>query len=403
MSTTSDYAFDCILWSLSSLYVLLGTVSLVQFIRLHVRDDESTLRCDRPFCTVLYDTVLYALNTMSLMNNSSCSYSISTKYSLFWPATVQQQVHMIIVLLCAVRTAFFFVAVAAWDPYTGEVDADKVAFYSLDEFATVFFFNLTSALALFWAELYYISTEDQATFTTYVRPVTYFINIAALVGAALCSYYVSTTYSDDINYIFYQYTILVATVYFLSAIMFGYYAYVAAAEIKQVPVQLSARRSRLSLLRWLGTICISALIIKASIVIYLTGQTIPTTSNAALACVFLYYFFLELFPLVTVLIFYRIETPEAEEAGDDDKAETTPLIDSKASRTVSPIRMLPKYSNNSAPTDVVEKIIARLSGASSARGAASDSNGLGIESHRGAAASAIEASGQPIQKENLTS
>lgn len=311
-----------------------------------------------------------------------------------WPMTVQQQIHLIVFLLSCVRAAFFFIAIGAWNSSTGLVESRKIEFYSLDEFATVLFFTLASVLALFWAELYYISTDFAATFVDVVRPLTYVINGAAYVAVAIITYLVSTSYGKDVDYIFMDYTILAATVYFIAAGMFAYYAWAVAAELKEVPIQLPARKNRLSVLRQLSLIVILALVVKAGVLITITGQSVRTESSASLVAVFLYYAVLELFPLLTVLLFYRVESgTRAEEPckfdrgpydendglimhsassvasrgsrGSGDEGAGGSKTPSKRATGPSPIRTLQRYDKDfSAPADVVNQIIARLSGSS---------------------------------------
>jgi len=303
-SNTSDViSFYYVVYSLTGLYIAVGVLAFVQFCRLLLREKED-----------------------------EGSFPGSVLCTVFWPSTVQQQVHVVIFVFAAVRTAFFFVAIDAWDPTTGEVIGDKVAFYTLDSFATVIFFTLASVLALFWAELYYISKNEEEEFHFVIKPLTHTVIVLAYVGVAICSYVVSTDYEDDIDYVFLQYTILSATVYFIAAVMFAYYAQAAAAEIKQVPIHLSARKSRLRLLRILAVIIIVALITKASILIAVTGENLPTISDEGLSLLFFYYFFLELFPIAVVLVFYRVESRGEDLLDDEDKSvssgdacETEPL------------------------------------------------------------------------------
>ena len=54
-----------------------------------------------------------------------------------WPATVQEQVHLILSFFSIFRVIFFCVAIDAWNSYEGEVVSEKVLFYSMDEFSTV--------------------------------------------------------------------------------------------------------------------------------------------------------------------------------------------------------------------------------------------------------------------------
>ena len=260
-------------------------------------------------------------------------------------------------------------AVDAWNAQQGEVVSEKVLFYSLDEFATVLFFSLTTILALFWAELYHIATDSADFFNNIIRPATYLLNFVALVGVALCTYYVTTSYATDVDYIFIQYTLLVATAYFLSALMFGYYAYLADIELKQVPIQLSMRQNRILFLRILGFICITALLAQAVILIIITGKVLFTTSAAELSAVFFYFFLLELLPIGVILIYYRVEDAEEIEEEHDGSEVASLLFPTPSSeRNNSPrimqspiLRSLPKYHPQSAPNSVVDAVIARLS------------------------------------------
>ena len=309
-----------------------------------------------------------------------------------WPMTVQQQIHLIVFLLSCVRCVFFFIAMGAWNSADGLVESRKVEFYSLDEFATVLFFTLASVLALFWAELYYISTDFAGTFVDIVRPLTYIINGAAYVAVGIITYLVSTSYGNDVDYIFMDYTILAATVYFVAAGMFAYYAGAVAAELKEVPIQLPARRNRLHVLRQLSIIVILALVVKAVVLITITGKSVKTESPASLVAVFLYYFLLELLPLCIILLFYRVESgahsDESSSKPDESGAydESNGLMSQKSAASMasrgsrgssdegpvkssnkrngpSPIRTMPRYDKSfSAPADVVNQIIARLSG-----------------------------------------
>lgn len=65
---------------------------------------------------------------------------------------------------------------------------------------------------------------------------------------------------------------------------------------------------------------ISALVIKAAILISVTGLALPTVTDGAISLVFFYYFFLELFPIFVVLIFYRVE-PLHDSIEDDEEGK----------------------------------------------------------------------------------
>jgi hypothetical protein len=275
--------------------------------------------------------------------------------SLFIPKTVQLKVHLLVFILCCLRAAFFGVAISSWNPSNGIIDSGKIAFYSLDEFGTMLFFSLTSILALFWAELYYISIDEVLTFTELVRPVTYILNIAAYVVVGVCIYLVAEMYTDEVDYVFIQYSVAVAVVYLIAAIIFGYYAVSAGQELNLVPIQLSARRSRMRTLKLLAIICISALIIRAVLVILLAGHRIETTTQRAQILVFFYYFLLELIPIITAAIFYKVEP--LNDTIEGDEYETAPLNPSRAnSNAKAAVR-----DSMMTPDDVISSIIDKLS------------------------------------------
>lgn len=283
-----------------------------------------------------------------------------------FPSTIQQQVFIIVSLISCFRTAFFIIALDAWDSDSGEVTSNKIAFYSTDEFASVFFFSLTSILALFWAELYYISIQNPLVYTSIIKPLTYAINLGALIAIAVCCLYASSSSGDDVDYVFVQFTITISSVYLIAAIMFGYYARVAASELKQIPVMLSARRERMRLLRMIAMIFIIALLIKACILIYLTGNEISTTSVLVLVAMFFYYFCLELFPLATVLAFYYVEPNADEDPESNNPSELQPLDPSSSNSNQStPSRiwssLTQSYGSKPENSNAVDAMIARLS------------------------------------------
>eukprot|EP01034_Spumella_vulgaris_P034881 gene34881-43011_t len=196
----------------------------------------------------------------------------------------------------------------AWDSDAGIVVSNKVAFYSLDEFATVLFFSLTNI----------------------VRPLTYLLNIAAFITIAICSYLVTLKYEVDVDYIYIQYSIVIAVTYLLSAVAFTYYAHMAAEELNQVPIQLSARKSRLQTLKVLAVLCISALLIRPMIVLALTSTSLETDTVLRVVLFFLYYALLELLPTIATVLFYRVEIMDTSAAplyeyDQNDDWETTPL------------------------------------------------------------------------------
>lgn len=290
--------------------------------------------------------------------------------SLCCPSTSQQVVHGLVSITSLIRVAFLVVGYLYWDSTTGTITNEKVAFYALDELATVFFFFIASILILFWAELYYISTENVDVFHYYVKPITYVVNFGALVAVVACSIYISDSYEDYASYVFSQFAIIAFVVYLFAALMFSYYVYVAANEIRLVPLEIVTRKERIRFLQILGFCCITALILRAIVVMYISEKDLVTVSIVSVILFFCYFFFLEFIPLFIVLVFYRVSGVYNSRYGsgavwgsldDHGSNENSPLTGSYYRPGLSPVRFLPKYEDHSAPEDVVNAMIARLS------------------------------------------
>jgi hypothetical protein len=325
-----SYSFDLVCWFLDALYCILGLVSFVQISRLHWRDEGISFSC-----------------------------------ACLFPATIQQLIHLIILTLCGIRIAFFICAIHAWDPETGTIYRSKLAFYTLDEVSNVLLFSLTSILALFWAEIFYISIDRADIYLWFVRPLTYFINIAAFIGVFICSCIVSSYYADEVDYVFLQYTILITSLYLFAAVMFTYYAYMAAIELEKVPIAIMARRDRLFSLRALALISIFALVLRGSVLIYLNGKSMETESSLMICLVFLYFFLCEIFPMLVILIIYRLDSLNHSHDKDDDTnvyiaVEQHKNVTSRTPRSISPMRQGGGGGGGGQP-EVIDAIIARLS------------------------------------------
>ena len=182
------------------------------------------------------------------------------------------------------------------------------------------------------------------------------MNTIAFVGVIVCSILVSEFYANDVDYIFLQYTILITTTYLFAAIMFSYYAYVAALELECVPLPITARRNRLFSLRLLACISIFALGLKASATVYMTGRSVATNSAVSLFLVYFYFFFCEILPICVILTFYRVETLNNETADEKDN-EFYENVERQAQNTSSNSR----FSGSSSSPEVIDAIIARLS------------------------------------------
>lgn len=208
--------------------------------------------------------------------------------------------------LASLRAAFFIVAIFAWDPSMGTVENYRSAFYSLDELSTVAFFSLTCALALFWAEIYYIAIDNVAEYTYFTRPVTYIINLTAYIVAGYCTYRAVHASTDASDYIYWSFSILVAILYLLAAVIFTFYAFKAAQELHNVPLQLATRQDRTEELVQIFTVFMVALVTRAVLLIVMSDDNLDTDSTLSIIGLTMYFFFLEFLPVVFACVFYRV-------------------------------------------------------------------------------------------------
>lgn len=297
------------------------------------------------------------------------------------PNTIQSQVHVITLLFSGCRVSFFIVTLYAWNYEIGEVVKDKILFYAFDEVATILYFTLAAVITLFWAELYYISKNMESQYYNFVRPGVYAVIFFAFVGIGVCTWLVKDNRSDDIYYIFKQYALIISGTYLIIATFLTYYTFAVAGELKNVPIHLSQRRTRLRLLRYLGIVIVSSLVIKALIVFRISGHTLPENTVLSVALVFFYYLLLELFPTAAILIFYRVEPIDYnvgpiimdteydydpnEKVGLTSRPSEEMLTHSSSKKRPSATK-LNKYSSSPAPAELVEGIIDRLSTSTSA-------------------------------------
>ena len=249
--------FNDMCFAVAIIFGILGIISVVQIFQLLIRDTGSL-------------------------------YSSKCLGRCIWPATVQHEVHLLLMLLCFTRLAFFTVAPRAWNAEEGVITSDRVAFYMLDQASVLIFFSLTSILSLFWAELYYIATDNFAFFTNIVKPTTIIINVLAYIGLICCWFL-----DKSADYEFIGFTYLAAITYIMASLAFAFYTHVAGAELKNIPIELSARKERLANLQILAAVCITSLIAKAVVLICVTGKTIPSTTPLELILIFMYYILLE--------------------------------------------------------------------------------------------------------------
>jgi hypothetical protein len=211
---------------------------------------------------------------------------------------------------------FFMFAIKSWDTSDGEISTHKIWFLTLDEISTVLYFCLCSILASFWAELYYISVNAGYVYHESIKPMTWAMNVVALAGVPLCSYAVSRSDEAEASLVFVQYTVFIVMLFGFAACVFGYYAYLAATQLNLAPVELLSRRSSLFSLRMLGCVCIFALIAKALIYIILDGKAVSTGSLTSRISIVMYYFWLEMCPIISILLYYRVV--EAEGLSDEE-------------------------------------------------------------------------------------
>lgn len=230
-------------------------------------------------------------------------------------------------LLGLIRTSFFILASLSWDSTSGKVANNKLLFYVLDEGSTILYFSLSSVLLLFWAEIYYISIDDEATYHHILKPVICLLNFAAYMAVAICTFLLIGDYTDETDYVFTQYSIQIAVVYLITSIIFGFYAHHTAKELSTIPVQVSTRKERTIVLRNISYIFIGSLTIRAIVLLIISNTSINTSSLWGMSLVLLYYISLEFIPAVKAVSFHRVHNFDDEYLWEESSKpwETIPI------------------------------------------------------------------------------
>ncbi len=204
---------------------------------------------------------------------------------------------------------FLITLILSWDESQGSIISNQLLFYTLDEAATVLFFSLACVLALFWAEVYYISIDKLKVLKYFVRPLIYCINIFALLVVCICSYLESIASPNKEMHSYPQYSLMLGVVYTVGAFLFAIFGYRSARELNQVPIEVATRKERMRVLTTLSLIFVSTLVTRAVILILLSFRRDQSRhiSRIELFIMLVFYVVLELVPLLFALDFYRVE------------------------------------------------------------------------------------------------
>ena len=241
-------------------------------------------------------------------------------------------------------------------------------------------------MTLFWAEMYFISIDRRITYKKIFRPAIIIINILAFILLYLLTFIISESWKRN-SYIAPIFSIGLSIAYILSAIIFGFFSYVAISELRMTPVPLITRTNRVNQLRLLALVYILSLIgnsIITPILAYYWRHTHTNGINNETA-LFFYFFLSELLPIFMVLRYYSISNvkeilqndidelrPLNSNPNEPEPYSTTPAtgpehIDKKFLRFGSrgiwdnTKPLLKYYKNKEAPASLLDEIIQKLS------------------------------------------
>jgi hypothetical protein len=265
--------------------------------------------------------------------------------------TIQKKVFFIAVLLGFMRAAFFILVRFSWDSDSGEVANNKLLFYVFDETSTILFFSLTSILILFWAEVYYISVDDIATFHYILKPAIILLNIAAYIAVAICSYLVIDDYTTETDYMFSEYSILIAIVYIVAAVMFTMYTWKTIKELSIIPLQVSTRNERTRVLLTISCVFILSLCARSIAALMLSNKSLDTSDVWIVSLIILYYILFDYLPVCVAIIFHRVRIPDGKICTDFDN-------------NVKPWEIIPLNSEegeNKYEGEDIDRLVRRLS------------------------------------------
>ncbi|CAM9310013.1 unnamed protein product, partial [Choristocarpus tenellus] len=144
----------------------------------------------------------------------------------------------------------------------------------MDEVPTTVIFTLYLALAVYWAELYFLSLDNLHEPRTWLRRTERWSNILAYTLLTVNLFIRGTIRQQNDIYLGHPYAYVTAAAYVLAAGFFLVAAVYTAAEFRNVPIQVQMRQKRVSDVSRNTIICTTCILLRAAALIYLAQERI---------------------------------------------------------------------------------------------------------------------------------
>ncbi|CAM9182729.1 unnamed protein product [Phaeothamnion confervicola] len=287
--------------SLGCVYALAALLTVLQLLRIFTASAEYARRSPRW-------ALLDALREVGAPVRRS-SGTLVAMARAFQPWTTQKELHLLSATALLLRVAWLVIMARCWDASAGTVSAItseplRLTFYAFDGLCAVLLVRVYVRVALFWAELYYLATDENER----VGPAT---AVSAAISAAAVATLVAgvalyaTLWPSADRYAPLPAAAAAAAFFLAAGAALGYYSRRAAAELKLVPIELQMRRRRAADVGAVAAALTACAVLRAAALGALAGRKVPLDAPAAAARAAAYLLALELTPLLLVLAHHR--------------------------------------------------------------------------------------------------
>jgi len=218
------------------------------------------------------------------------------------------------------------------------VSTSYSTYHFLDTSCRILFFTLMASTTLFWAEIYYISKDQLALYTDYIRPLIHYLIGIMCFGIVICILVITADIIDHVDY-FKHFSRIIAISYVIIAGFLTYYIREALSELIIIPIGYAKRKMKILQLRFLGFICITSLLCSSILIFVYGNRQISDFDGVSLLGIYFNFTLLEVLPLSTLQWYYWINNP---------RYETDPFLPMETQPfTTQPLR----YSKNQQSDD----------------------------------------------------
>jgi len=224
--------------------------------------------------------------------------------------TTQKSVHFLIMIGTFVRSTFLVTGTYWWNDKSGQISLrargvlDHELFYMLDQATNLVFLTVYLFLILFWARIY-TSSKDQHKVYTQCQKLAFISFLFIITGHVVMWILYGTAWGKRVGYTDDDYAIFSASCFFWFAAFFTWFGWKTYHQIQLIPVELAVRATKAKEILWISITWTSCFTIRAGLLLWIANDGSVLQMKFAYVFIAVFFFLLELIPLVVVLYFYR--------------------------------------------------------------------------------------------------